>query len=128
MTLITEWILPIRTTPESNSREHWTKQQKRHKIQKIVVQWQFKFHKEPIPLPCIIKLTRIAPRPLDKAENLPMSFKWITDAIADCLIPGLAPGRADSDPRLNFQFDQEKGNPKEYAIKVQFYENGQNTG
>lgn len=121
MIKITEWILPIKTVSEANKHEHWSASSKRHKAQKTRIKWQFKIESAKISIPCIIKLTRISPRILDDDDNLPMAFKWIKDAIADNLIPGLAVGRADSDPRLKFQFAQEKGKPKEYAIKVEFF-------
>lgn len=69
-------------------------------------------------LPCLITMTRIAPRKLDAKENLPMSFKWFSDGLADYLKPGLAAGRADDDERMQWKFEQEKGEPKQYAIRI----------
>jgi hypothetical protein len=74
--------------------------------------------KGPISLPCKIHLTRIAPRSLD-GDNLPNAFKSITDDIADFLIPGLPRGHADGDSRLEWQYSQEKGHPKEYALRIE---------
>lgn len=56
-------------------------------------------------------------RPLDY-DNLVHAFKNARDAIADFLIPGLAPGQADSTPGLSFQYQQEKS--KEYYIEIHF--------
>ncbi len=64
-----------------------------------------------------IFLTRIAPRALD-FDNLVYAFKHIRDVIADTLLPGLAAGRADDDKRLQWQYCQEKGRPKEYAFRI----------
>lgn len=64
-------------------------------------------------------MTRIAPRRLDYDENLPMAFKWIKDALAELIKPGMAVGRADDDKRFRFEFDQRKGEPKEYAIEIE---------
>lgn len=58
---------------------------------------------------------------MDKEDNLPMSFKWVKDAIADILIPGKAAGRADDSCLLKWEFDQEKGKPKEKSMRVEIY-------
>ncbi len=118
-----EFMLPIKTVPESNrSNEHYMVKSKRHRTQQLHV-WTALFNKNlDIQLPCRIKLTRIAPRSLDKAENLPMSMKWVIDGICDYLFPGQAAGRADDTKEVDFIFDQEKGNPKEYAIRITIYQ------
>jgi hypothetical protein len=69
-------------------------------------------------LPVVIILTRISSRKLDD-DNLPTAFKWIRDSIADYIIPGLKPGRADDNKGLTFVYRQEKGKPKEQAIRIQ---------
>lgn len=109
------------TVSESNrSGEHWTKKKKRHDYQKIIVNASLHDYKAFIKLPCSIKMIRIAPRKLDY-DNLICSFKWIRDTIANALIPGLKTGRADDDTRLNWEYQQEKGKPKEYAIRLEIY-------
>lgn len=115
--------LPIRTVSEANlGSEHWTKRHKRHKAQKQRVKWQWKIDKPKVSLPCKVILTRIAPRALDRQENLPVSMKYIVDAIADCLIPGLPPGKADSDKRIEWEYAQEKGMSKQYALKIEIFQ------
>lgn len=121
MQSIFEVYLPIRTVSEANSSEHWTKKAKRHKHQKKIVWLTLHQQKPKISLPCNIILTRIAPRHLDKDQNLPMCFKWISDAICEYIHPGLAVGRADSDERIGFVFAQCKGEPKTYGIKIEIY-------
>jgi hypothetical protein len=113
------------------SREHWTIKKKRHDAQQFLID-SYMNHKvftlhttcsintiEPEEwLPCRITLARIAPRSLDE-DNLLYSLKWVRDAISDNLIPGLAKGRADGDKRLEFKYNQEKGRPREYALKIE---------
>lgn len=111
-------IIPIKTVSESNCSEHWAKKRKRYKEQKFMTFISCKDHINPNTLPCIINMTRIAPRQLDD-DNLPMSMKWIRDEIADLLIPGKARGQADSDPRIKWTYAQEKGKPKEYSVKIE---------
>lgn len=111
------WLLPIKTISESNSTEHWSKKHKRHKKQQKAIWWQFVSTKPQISLPCTVYLIRLGKKLLDD-DNLAISFKWIRDAIADNLIPGLAPGQADSDPRITWQYKQE--NAKSNGIKIIF--------
>lgn len=122
MEKIKEWNLPIKTVSEANSFEHWTKKHKRHKAQKMLVSIAMRSESKEIDLPCHIKLTRLAPRILDKDDNLPMAFKFIKDQISDELIPGKAAGRADDDPRLSWSFDQQKS--KDKSIKIEIFSLG----
>jgi len=119
LTPILKWKIPVKTVSEANCSEHWTKKKKRHDIQKKWV-WLF-FNREGhfIPLPCKIKLTRIGKKILD-SDNLPTSMKWIRDAIADSIFTGLAPGRADDNHNLFWQYSQQVG--KEYGVIVEFFD------
>jgi hypothetical protein len=119
---IKEWNLPILTVSEANSSEHWTKKHKRHRIQKGWVSAAMRSESKEIDLPCHIKLTRLAPRILDKDDNLPMAFKFIKDQISDELIPGKAAGLADDDPRLSWSYDQQKS--KEKSVKIEIFSLG----
>jgi len=105
--------------------EHWTKKSERHRTQKFLINSYMRKHmnSKKEALPCTISMTRIAPRSLDEEENLPMAFKHIKDYIADFLIPGQAMGRADGDKRIRWEYSQEKGKPKEYAIRIQIKNN-----
>lgn len=59
-----------------------------------------------------VKVTRIAPRALDRHDGLPASCKPVVDAIAECL------GVDDADPRVSWSYGQERGKPREYAVRV----------
>ena len=116
--------IPIKTVSEANKGgEHWTKKHKRHKAQKAAVELFLSGKVDETCLPCIIKFTRIAPRLLDKDENLPMSFKNVKDYVCNLLIPGKQMGRADSDPRIQVTYAQIKGAVREYAIEVEIIKN-----
>ena len=67
-------------------------------------------------------MIRVAPRKID-SDNLQFSMKSIRDTIADILIPGKNRGMADSDERITWQYDQRKGDPKEYALEIQVNQN-----
>jgi hypothetical protein len=103
---------------EANLSEHWSVKSARHRKQKKRVAMYFLPHKNSVKLPVSIRMVRISPRTLD-FDNLVYSFKWIRDKLADSLISGLAPGRADGDPRLTWDYAQEEGQPKEYAIRIE---------
>ena len=112
---------PVKIYSEANIREHWTKGYKRKKEQRWAIQSYLKISlKEPPSLPVTVHLTRIAPRLLDSQDNLRSAFKGVIDTIADYLIPGLAPGRADGDERIQWTFQQKKGKPKEYGLEIEF--------
>lgn len=100
--------LPIKTVSEANNFDHWTKKHKRHKEQKLAIFWICRTNIDHIKLPCTIKLTRLAPRMIDAADNLPMSFKYILDAICEILTGQTVAGRADSHPGISVSYDQIK--------------------
>lgn len=56
--------------------------------------------------PVAVTLRRIGPRLLDAHDRLPGSLADVVDGIADALLPGRAPGRADGDPRLKWRYEQ----------------------
>lgn len=117
-----EWILPIKTISENNSNEHWSSKARRHKLQRKIINVAFLKEKPQILLPCRVVLTRIAPRKLDFHDNLPGSFKWIVDAFSENIINNKSFGRADDDERILWFYCQEKGAPKEYAVKIQVFD------
>ena len=110
-------ILPIKLESTGNQNLHWTKLKKIYDTQALLLTSGLKAAMFDFKPPAKITLTRIAPRELDY-DNLVTAFKHIRDIIADTLIPGLAKGRADGDKRLSWIYTQAKGNPKEYAIRI----------
>lgn len=111
----------MRTTSELNFAEHYLRKNSRHKKQKNEIWFAMLPHKGKIPLPCHLHLTRVAPRALDRSDNLACSFKHILDEICNQIIPGLAPGRADADSRISVSYDQQRGKPKEYSIFIEIF-------
>lgn len=111
---MTSTIVPIRIESVDNLREHWSARAKRAREQRQSVWYAMKAAKMPYKLPCTITLTRIAPRQLDSHDNLRSGCKASVDAIADWL--DLA---SDADPKVTWQYAQERGKPKEYALKVE---------
>jgi hypothetical protein len=110
--------VPARIVSEANNFDHWTKKHKRKKELQLLIRNSFK--NISIPLPVTIKLIRQATTAhyLDYV-NLVHSMKYAQDCIADIIIPNLRPGFADSDKRISWLFDQQKG--KNYALIVEIY-------
>lgn len=109
--------LPIRTVSEANNFDHWTKKHKRHRLQQKTVALILKPVKQHVKFPCHIKLTRYAPRKLDKHDNLPMSMKYILDACCAIITGNFKAGRADDDDRISISYDQV--NSSQYAVKIE---------
>jgi hypothetical protein len=109
--------LPIQTKSEANCFEHWRFKYERHKKQQRQVALALNPLRDRIKLPCVIKLIRFAPDELDRFDNLPMSFKYIVDAICAIITGELRPGKADSDPRITIACNQVKS--KEYGIRIE---------
>lgn len=65
-------------------------------------------------LPCTIRLVRIAPRKLDKDDNLNMAFKSVRDGICDWLLVD------DRDDRIGWDYDQESAStPRTYGCRIE---------
>lgn len=111
--------IPIRLLSEGNVKEHWALKSKRQKRQKGIVRVMIKPGLRYFNLPATVTLTRLAPRTLDE-DNLLYAFKHIRDEIADILIPGLAFGRADGDPRITWRYGQTK--ERVFAISIEIVE------
>jgi hypothetical protein len=109
--------LPLQTVSEANCFEHWTKKHARHKNQQKIVALALKPLRDKIKLPCKILLIRLAPGKLDKFENLPMSFKYIVDAICAIITGNYVAGRADSDERISIACDQIES--KLYGVRIE---------
>lgn len=105
--------LPISTVSESNRRDHWATKARRVKAHRNAA-WALC---PAYPLPCIVTLTRVAPRSLDAHDNLRSALKFAVDGIADRL------GIKDNDPRVEWRYAQVKGKPA--VVIVEFQERGQ---
>jgi len=101
----------------ANILGHWSKRYALNKKIKAQVLAQCQDIKKISP-PCIITLTREAPKLMDY-DNYVFACKHLADVIADMLIPGLAPGMADGDKRLKFEYDQVKRLGKQYFVCIE---------
>lgn len=117
-TAVNGYALPAR----ANQKLHWTQIKAQRELGHCIASTLPGF-----PLPCTITLTRVSPGKLDSHDGLGMAFKAIVDGIADVLVGKAVTitrnGRKvtvirgdDSDPRITWQYRQERG---EYAIKAE---------
>jgi len=109
--------LPIHTVSEANKREHWAIKAKRVKEQRGMVSAKLKTILKNIDnwdLRRTVVLTRIAPRLLDD-DNIRGAMKAIRDGVADVICEN----KNDRDPRITWEYKQEKRKPKEYEIRVE---------
>lgn len=126
------WEIPIHTTSEANCTEHYHVKSKRHRQQQFFVRAIFRKEGSSINIPCVVKFIRLSSRFLDD-DNLRTAFKWIRDELSECLIPDkrksymnkrgkltAIKGRADSDDRITWQYEQEKNKRMSIRIEISF--------
>lgn len=103
---------PCRLVSVANLREHWRKKAKRTQEHRSLAYWSLVAASNPPPaLPVVVTMTRIAPRELDD-DNLRSALKAVRDGIADYFHVD------DRDPRIVWRYEQAKGKPREYAVRI----------
>lgn len=115
------FFLPIKTVSEQHARhgfKTWRRKKSQNKIAALITSHEINslvgFIDWPKSLKKTILLTRVAPRGLDKGDNLPYSLKWVRD--------GITAGMKEPDDNaehLEWVYAQRKGKPKEYGVEVQ---------
>lgn len=102
-----------RIESEANGREHWRAKSSRVKRHRLTAWAELRKVERPAFLgPVQITLTRIAPLTLDD-DNLASGFKATRDGVADWL------GVDDGDKRLTWRYQQERGAPKTYQVRIE---------
>lgn len=96
-----------------NKVEHWSFRHSRNKkIKKLLSSLEI-----PDYLPCRVLIKRHSTRFFDD-DNFVAACKGVRDAVADRLIPGLAPGRADGDTRITWEYVQVKDKIKGVTVEI----------
>ena len=105
----------LRLASQSNAREHWTTTYKKKKtLHHIAAMGMHGLHPiEYLGSELRVTLTRIGPRQLDD-DNLQGAFKFVRDAIAQCIWGGRMGQRDDL---AEWVYDQKRG---KYGIEVRF--------
>lgn len=104
-------LLPIKTVAGLNAREHWRKRSERVRRERMCAKLLVK-HAERPELPVRVTMTRLSAGTLDD-DNLQGACKAIRDGIAD------AYGVADNDPRIRWEYDQERCKRGEFGVLVE---------
>ena len=113
-----KFTLPLKIV-SPNVSEHWTAKYKRSKAQQNALALVLKLSLATVSLPCTVTLIRLGTRPLD-FDNLVFSLKAVRDFISSLLVPGLAPGQADSDKRITWVYQQGKGSKQmKYGLVIE---------
>lgn len=129
---VTILIDGLRIYSEANRTDHWRRKdarandQRRRLMSHLLVHASGLHHAADTPTarpPYIVTLTRIAPRPLDD-DNLARAFKRCRDTLCSWLLPHNRSNQHrtwadDSDGQIEWQYRQEKGEAKQYAVRVE---------
>lgn len=115
-------VIPLRTRSTLNQREHWATRARRNKRERNVVAMVLDSTLGPSPFVFLasyerqrVLLKRIAPRRLDD-DNLRGALKAVRDEVAAFL------GVDDGDARVEWLYDQARGEPRQYAVAIRFEE------
>ena len=121
--------VPIKLESEANAREVWQVKATRAQRQRAAVTKHAPGRKvtefnasakrtrvytrwvEVPRFPCVVTITRIAPRELD-SDNVVGSAKYVRDQVAELL------GVDDRDPRVEWVVRQRKGEAKQYGVEI----------
>jgi hypothetical protein len=104
--------VPIRIESTLNKREHYMERSRRNAKHKNDVYFGLKAAKAPHQVPCVVTLTRVAPRELD-GDNLQAGCKGSRDAVALWLAVD------DADKRIEWRYAQQKRGVKDYSLLVE---------
>jgi len=109
--------IPMKIPSAANLREHHMAKARRVKAQRsaarlYLLDAENRGARRPA-LPVVVTLTRIAPRKLDAHDNVRHALKGVVDGIADWL------KLRDDDARIEWRYAQEKGAPKQSALRIE---------
>lgn len=107
--------LAIKTVSLLNKREHWRVTAARKKAHRAQVALILRSLDHPT-LPVVCRVTRRSTGVLDSHDNLPSAFKNVIDEVAKWL------GIDDADPRVRWEYAQEKCKKGDYGIRIEFFE------
>lgn len=108
---------PVRIESELNRRGHWAGKHRRSKEQKTIVMLVLrtaKYDRSALKPPLVVRMTRIAPRPICDSDNLVSGLKGVRDTVAEFL--GIDDADLLGDDRVRWVVAQEKGN---YALRIE---------
>lgn len=111
-------FIEMAVTSEDNANQSWQTKYRRHNRQKYLVTRWLKDYK--LPQDAAIRITRFGARKMDE-DNLSSSVKYVKDAVANMIFPGLAPGRADGSKTLYWYYHQVTGPKQPKGVKIEIF-------
>lgn len=106
-------LVPIKTVSSLNAREHFAVRAKRVRAERQGVAWLLKGQQRP-PIPCSVRLTRVAPSSGVDDDNLVGALKGVRDEIAAWL------GIDDRHSKqVRYVYDQARG---PWGVRIEFGE------
>jgi hypothetical protein len=106
-------LVPMRTVPGLNVREHWKARSRRVKNEREAVAWKLATRAVKPPLPLVVTLTRIGPSNGLDDDNLAGAMKATRDEIAKWL--GVDDRKSEV---VRYRYAQERG--KEWGVRIQW--------
>lgn len=103
--------IPMKLPSVANLREHWAAKARRAKEHRRLGFTFGNLYLRGIALPCVVRIVRVAPRALD-SDNLSSACKNLRDGLADAI------GVDDRDPRVMWEYGQEKGKVAKVRVEV----------
>lgn len=107
--MLLETLIPLKTVSETNVREHWTARHRRRSQIRRAVAFILRPMIGETSLPCIVRITRLAPSNGLDDDNLVSACKPVRDGVADAL------GVDDRTAAIRWQYSQARGKA---AIKI----------
>ena len=104
----------------ANQSHHWSKKKRIKETLYFEFYYPNTIPLKRIELPVVVKIIRIAPKPFDQ-DNYIYNCKCIRDFISWIFFPDKAYGHGDSSKDITWQYCQEKGKPKQHALKIQIW-------
>lgn len=109
------FYVPLRIYGEKNLAEHFHTKGKWTAAYREIARalTSSRFPSMPPAFPLTVTITRVAPRMLDGGDNDARACSALRDGIADAL------GINDKDSRVSWRYEQQRGEPKQYAVRVE---------
>lgn len=116
-----EIALGVRLESRANVNKHWSHTYKTKKdvneALKLMLALVANDVRQAMATGCKVTMVRVAPRRLDKDDNLPMAFKGIKDTLAQWLFGGQV-GRNDERQEVSWVYEQANEGVKIYGVRV----------
>lgn len=104
-----------------NVKRHHMSEYSKNKKNKYILKFLLLTQRDEVPkLPVHVRLTRHCKRKYDW-DNYISACKPIRDCIADFLIPGKAPGQADSSLDIFWHYEQDKQLDKKDKLVIEIF-------